>query len=108
MTRGRITKYKLTPEIEIRIVHRKMDEPALGPQECRTWVSEELGVKVSRITIDNLFSFWFGPARQYYRSRARNGVARGGREIPHVSTADATSITSSTEKSKEPIIEVRR
>jgi hypothetical protein len=103
MTRGRITKYKLTPEIEIRIVHRKMDEPNLGPQECRTWVSEELGVKVSRITIDNLFSFWFGPARPYYRSRARNGVERGGREIPHVSTADTTCITSSIEKSKEPI-----
>ncbi len=103
MTRGRVTKHKLTPEIEIRIVKRKMDEPGLGQKECCAWVDEELGVKVSRITIDNLFSFWFGPVRQPYGSRAYSGVAQGPREIPNVSTAEAAAITGAVDKAKEPV-----
>jgi len=103
MSRGRVSKHKLTPEIESKIVHHKMDDPNLSPQKCLDWVCEELGVQVSRITIDNVFSFWFAQAHQAYRSRARYVIEQNGREIPHVSTADGVSITSRAEERKESI-----
>jgi len=101
MSRGRISKHKLTPEIESKIVQHKMDDPDLSPKKCLDWIYEELGVQVSRITIDNVFSFWFAQAHEAYRSRSRWVIEQNGREIPHVSTADGVSISSGAEQRKE-------
>jgi len=103
MNRGRVSKHKLTPEIESKIVHHKIDDPNLSPKECLEWVYEELGVQVSRITIDNVFSFWFGHVPHAYKNGVRFGIEQSSREIPHVSTANGVSIPSASEKGKESI-----
>lgn len=101
MNRGRISKHKLTPEIETKIVLKKIHDKNLDSKTCPTWVYEEFGVKVTRNTIDNVFSFWFGSKYQINNSDHVSIMNQSNRDIPHVSTAKSVSINDDMEKKKE-------
>lgn len=105
MTRGRVSKHKLTAEIESKIVHQKLSHPNMNSKDLLSWAQEEFDLKLARISIDNMLSFWFGPARLANIKLYQSGILQSGHKIPHVSSAEAISLTTGppAQEGKEPI-----
>lgn len=104
MRRGRVSKHKLTPKIETRLVHRKLVEPHIDSKQLPAWVAEEFGVTLSSIAIYKVLLVWFGPASQVLTRRGQDAMGHSRREIPHVSAAaDIALIARSSEERKQPM-----
>jgi len=96
MNRGRVSKHKLTPEIEIKIVQHKLNEPTLSAKALHQWSAEQLGLSTAQITIDKVVNFWFGAMGQTRFHKEQTDI---GRQVPHVSTAEAVMIPTAKKQS---------